>query len=227
MLSVGRIQFCSVEIHYFLSFFREGLDVLGQSADLYVGRELKGTWSDKDKGMSFYRMTVDAEDILNGFFVFCRSEQRHMFKLVLSDADGKVMYAEDSQRNCSEAIMYFTNFDTYALKPVFRLEGSGCTPVPGSSLVDNAPGKPAVQYGVPAHDCDSALGVFNALDGVKSSRKALPPGKYLLCVLNTAGSAVSLSGRGGFTISMAIATTSKDAVVRAFVCRNTPCLLRC
>jgi hypothetical protein len=216
---------------YYLSFIseltlqlndpnREGLEVLGQSADLYVGRELKGMWTEKEKGMSFYRMSVDAEDILSGFLVFCRSEHRHSFKLVLCDADGKVMYTEDSRRNCSEAVMYFTNIDTYTHYPVFRVEGSSATIVPGSSLVGNAPAAgaaspPPEQFAVPADECDAALGVFGALDGMKTSRKTIAPGRYLLCVLGT-GPVSSFRGTGGaYTVSMALCKGVKDTVVRA------------
>lgn len=159
--------------------------------------------------MYFYRVSVDAEDITNGFFLFCRSEQRQAFKLVLCNSDGKVMYSEESRRNCSEAIMYFTTFDTFAHYPVFQLENGASTTIPGASLVSNPPKNVSTSFAVPGDECDTALGVFNALDGMKSSRKTITPGKYLLCVLAAGGAA-----RGGFTMSMAIAKSTKDITVR-------------
>lgn len=188
--------------------------MLGHSSDLYIGRELKGMWTEKDKGMSFYRLSVEAEDLVNGFIVFCRSEQRRSFKLVLCDSDGKVMYTEDSRRNCSEAAMYFTNIDTYMQFPVFRPEGAAATPVPGGSLFDTAHGNTSptpMQFAVPADECDTALGVFGALDGIKPSKKSIAPGKYLLCVLSV-GQA-SLRGGGAYTLSMPVARRPKEAVV--------------
>lgn len=192
--------------NYLFETCREGLDVLGGKSDLYVGREVKGKWS--EKGMYFYRLSVESLDLVRGFFVFCRSEQKHSFKMIVCDADSKIVHAEESRGNCSEAVMFFTAFDTFAHNSVFPVEGTTSTPIPGSSLIKN--GKTESGFSVPHDSCDTALGVFNALDGIKTSKRTIAPGKYLLCLISTQQSLIT---RGDFTVCMATAAPGKDPTV--------------
>jgi hypothetical protein len=190
---------------------REGLDVLDHNSDLFVGRELKGSWA--ERGMSFFRLTVEPENVSAGFILFCRSEQRQTFKVVMCDSEANVLHTESCRKNCSEVAMHFTHFDTYSVPALRNTDTTTGTAIPGTSLLPES-SKTASLFSVPTDDCDTALGVFTALDGVKPSKRSIVPGKYLVCVLSAAPQSSS-SGpvRGGFTIAAFVARGARDPSV--------------
>ncbi len=107
----------------------------------------------------YYRITVDSRQVENGFVIVCRGLAKGKFKLILFDAEGAVLYQEESGKprektSTTQAALYFTNFDTYRLGDASL-----------ASLADK-----------------ETPPLFHKLESFSNCKHQIAPGQYLLCV---------------------------------------------
>lgn len=140
---------------------------------------------------AYYKLAVDAGKIETGFFLVCRSTARSKFKVVVFSQSGEIVGEQDSRptgnnssnSTHSEAVIYFTKFNTY------DISSNGTHGDPSSdaynaiaALTHGAPLRRSVTAQPPLGDIDKTLSFFDTLNGVYESNKAIQPGQYVVAV---------------------------------------------
>ncbi len=105
---------------------------------------------------SYFRLTIDARQVENGFVVHCSSVNKDKFKLIMFNSEGQLLFQEECLRtrdkSSTAATLFFTTF------PAYRLDDSASS-----------------------SDKDVTT-LYSKLDKFEPCKRTVSPGQYLICV---------------------------------------------
>lgn len=151
---------------------------------------------------SYYRLTVSAEHVSNGFIVFCKSVNRDKFKLMMFDSNARLLHQEEGVRArdklSTDATLFFTSNTS-------NTNATESLPVKNDKYSDDREIKD-----IPNHPSNS---ISDRLDTLSFSKRAVSAGQYLICVYGD-----NLMVKTNFSLIAVLTNNEAAEVCRMYLC---------
>jgi curved DNA-binding protein CbpA len=135
----------------------------------------------------YYRLSVTADDVENGFILHCKSANKDKFKIVMFDSCGGFLFKEHSRgtKQSTEATMFFVSYD-------INSADSDLSYQPVSPLHSESEGHQGSTHGNDPNsshekwsrerDITSNILISDKIDSAIRQKNAVGAGQYLICV---------------------------------------------